>query len=400
VVLSEQWILIRGNCQKALIYVGASKPQIPGIAAAKRAGLYTVVTDIDADAPGAAYADRHIKVSATDTKRLLVAAEDVAAQHELVGCYGVADYAFEAIGRINERFGLRGCSREVYRRAADKQISKSIWQKEGIPVADGCLIDPDRAPEEMMNEIEAKLSFPIVIKPLDSYNSQGITEVDAPNLSEFVAATSKAFQQSTNVMAEEFLTGKHINVDMLMLKSDSFPVTCTERLFWHKDNREVLISLQPADLSDSTEHSLYGLVAEAATVLGLIDGTITADIVLTGDGPRILEISPHFHSLAATSIRDGGRSIEAWFRSLRGEPVNRTLCEMSSISSACFTVKGMGVPVDVAFRSLPDGVQIVTEETRQLDKKMLMRLVWIKAESYEALRSCAVALVADFKEME
>lgn len=367
--------------------MGASKPQVPGIKAAKRTGLYTVATDISETAEGAKHADLHVKISATDVDKLLNLAHEINEKYQLVGCYGIADYAYEAIGVINEEFGLPGCNREVYARAANKDISKKMWQKNGLPTADALSITENDSIHKFSEIIKRQLSLPVVVKPVNSFNSRGITVLESLNELELEAAVNRGLRQSNKVMVEEFIKGKHVNIDVLMLEGKGLSVSCTERSFYGTPGNLSSWGLQPAGISEATRAELYDLAVEAATCLGLITGPITADIILSEGKPKLLELSPHYHSLFTNTIRDGGASIEAWFRYLSDMPINKNEFLNHSNAGAYIYLIGSKRQVEEIMNVISGQVKIVDTDIRNFSEGRCLKIVWLKGRNCKSLKS-------------
>jgi len=374
--------------EKAVIYIGGSKPQIPGIQAAKRAGLFTVVTDKSETAPGAERGDRFARISATDIEQLLTLALQIEQHYQLVGCYGIADYAYEAIGAINEKFELPGGSREVYRRTSNKHIAKKLWRSAGLPVANALVVDVDEEITEIRYEIQEHLTLPAIVKPVDSYNAQGVTLLTTLAGSQLQVAVSRAFQHGRPVMIESYLEGLHVNVDILMLDGKAFPVVCTERWFYDESGIRSFCGLQPSEIVKPMEPDLYDLAARSSRCLGLIYGPITVDVIVTEDGPKLLEISPHFHSLVTTAIRDGGNSIQAWFHYLAGKAIADDDFITNSCAAAYCILIGKQKQISDAFNLVSQEVTIIDRDTRSFaGGDLFYDIVWLKTNEPETLRS-------------
>ena len=92
----------------------------------------------------------------------------------------------------------------------NKHISKILFQKQGIPVADWIKLDH---PEDLNKLNIVKMGFPLVIKPNDQGSTVGLTVVqEKANLE---PATKLAFQFSDTVLAEEYIPGKEVTVSIL-----------------------------------------------------------------------------------------------------------------------------------------------------------------------------------------
>ena len=77
----------------AFIYLGGSFPQLEGLIAVKRSGLHVVLIDRDKNCPGQQIADQFWCVSVDDSAEIHKRTEALCSTHNVVGAYGVADYA-------------------------------------------------------------------------------------------------------------------------------------------------------------------------------------------------------------------------------------------------------------------------------------------------------------------
>ena len=100
------------------------------------------------------------------------------------------------------------------------------------------------------------------------------------------------------------------------------------------------------------------MVSSEESVLGLSDGPVTADVVLTNEGVKIMEISHKFHSSFNTEIRDGGRSVEAWLRYMAGRSVSRPLSKMDCCAAANITLKGSAAHVKASLMGFQVGIPV------------------------------------------
>jgi len=366
--------------RKAVLYVGASKPQIPGILAAKRAGLHTVVTDISPTPAGAEYGDCHARISATDTDGLIKLAHKISDEMSLVGCYGIADYAYKAIGLINREFHLPGGDSESYALAANKDDSKKIWQKACVPVTEAIILTSEDKVSHVLKQLEENTSSAFVVKPASSNNSKGVSIINSPGTRELKVAIELALEQSARVLIEQFVRGRHINADLLMLEGQAYPVACTERWFAGDPGTETSWGVQPAAITSETEENLYRLTSEAAAHLGLLTGPMTADIILSDKGPVLLEISPHYHTIMCNSFRDGGNSIQAWFQYLSELKKREIQIDNNREPVAYVNLIGSRSDVEELTEVLSREAEIVDYDDRKSTALEAARILWLKGK--------------------
>ena len=302
---------------KAAVYMGASDLQVPGIEAARAAGLWTIVTDRSPTAAGRSHADQFEVVDATDVAALLRLAERENVKRRIVGAYGVADYAFRAVGAIAERFALSIGTPAQFAAMADKAEARARMHAAGVRVPEQLTCEGrDHVAATAATAIRT-LPFPVVVKPTDSFNSRGVTVVATPSQARLTQALQAALAAGTRAVIETEIQGTHYNVDGLFCGGAFHPVAITERLFVDEVGRQALSGFEPNDIGAETRAALWSCAEHAARALDQRNGPMTADIVMATDGPVVLEVSPHFHCLAANALR-GGSAIRAWFEYLAG----------------------------------------------------------------------------------
>lgn len=165
---------------------------------AKKMGFYTIVTDKAPGSPAKAFADKYYDVSTSDIEVLA----------EIAEAEGI-DGVFNGFDDLNTWNALALCERlnlpyyattEQLEICSNKDQFKNHCRKFNVPVIEEYEIDSRVAEEDI-----AKLHFPVIVKPVDSYASQGITICYSKE--EIEDAYIKAADQSRSggVIVERFI---------------------------------------------------------------------------------------------------------------------------------------------------------------------------------------------------
>jgi D-alanine-D-alanine ligase len=95
--------------------------------------------------------------------------------------------------------------------AMDKNLAKTLYRLHDLPVAawEMAVREDIAAPETLL----AKLSIPLVVKPVRQGSSLGMSIVRRPD--QLPAALELAFQHDSEVMVEEFIQGREITVGVI-----------------------------------------------------------------------------------------------------------------------------------------------------------------------------------------
>jgi phosphoribosylaminoimidazole carboxylase (NCAIR synthetase) len=301
--------LVRKN---SILYIGGSFAQIAGIECAKQAGLYVAVADRSVAAPARMISDRFEVIAGDDHSSLLQYAEELNEQLGLACCYGMADLAYQSIGIIYEQLGINICNKEIYRVMADKSMTRMVLSENNVPIPVGRSVDlSNNSSVDLVVRDLSDMPFPLVVKPAEIDSSQAV--VTACNKSELNAAIKYAGNLCHKVVVEEYVHGKHFNVDIVIIDGEVFPMSITEREFLDHIYHQPLYGIQLSN--NNTEHAdlLFSVLEDACSALNFKNGPVTADIILTVNGPKILEISPHVHSVTVSRLLGNDSVLGGWF---------------------------------------------------------------------------------------
>jgi D-alanine-D-alanine ligase len=91
--------------------------------------------------------------------------------------------------------------------AMDKQISKQLFERAGVPTPAYCLAPADAA------TVAREVGFPVVVKPSKQGSTVGLTVVRAPQALAEAIATAYAFDDE--VLIEAYIEGRELTVGIL-----------------------------------------------------------------------------------------------------------------------------------------------------------------------------------------
>lgn len=176
---------------------------------------------------------------------------------------------------------------------ADKELSKLLYERAGIPVAAGVALR--RGDDIDSDAIVAKLGEHLFVKPAINGSSYGVTKVDAAD--QLPAAIDLAFRYGDEVLVEFCLEGTEITVgvydDGTTLQALPIVEICTpdDVDFYDLDVKyrdPSDIHVIPARLEEADYARAQELACAAHRALGC-SGFSRSDFIVTADGPIILE---------------------------------------------------------------------------------------------------------------
>jgi D-alanine-D-alanine ligase len=220
----------------------------------------------------------------------------------------------------------------------DKAMTKQIWQREGLPTADFCIVS-DGADWDRVRE--ALPDFPLFVKPLHEGSSKGISVesiVESEReLSERIAWTLEWYQQP--VLVEAFLPGREFTVGVLgngraaqTLGAAEVTIVSqyrvngfVEKEEWEASGVEKFIPVESSALRNRlSELALRAYLAVGCRDLGRVDIRLDKD-----DEPQLLEINPVVglhptHSALPVIASQEGLSFEDMIARILEHAIHRT----------------------------------------------------------------------------
>ena len=189
---------MKSTKQKKILILSGIAHMVNVVETAKRMGYYTIVTDKAPGSPAKKVADKSYDISTSEIDRLA----EMARHEQIDGVFNGFDdlNTWNALA-LCEKLGLPYyATEEQLEICSNKDQFKEHCRKFGVPVSEEYVIDA-----KLQDEDIAKLTFPVIIKPVDSYASQGITICYTPE--ELKAGYEKAldYSKSGNAIIERFI---------------------------------------------------------------------------------------------------------------------------------------------------------------------------------------------------
>ncbi len=278
---------------RVILIVGAGAETVPGIKRAKDMGLYVVVSDMSPDAPGCAIADKSIVASTYDVEATVEAAKAFSRNERPInGVISIAADVPLAVASVACELGLPGIPVEAARIASNKVLMKEVLSAEGIAVpwfhqvaSAGDLLD-----------IAKERCCKCIVKPVDSRGSRGVVMLSSLEDCEFAYNYALKFSPSGQVMVEEYVEGPQVSTESVLLEKRSYTLGFSDRNY--KDFEKFAPHIiedggqQPSFLSDREREVVSGLAVRAGRALGIKNGIVKGDMVLSADGPKVIEVAP------------------------------------------------------------------------------------------------------------
>jgi carbamoylphosphate synthase large subunit len=189
---------------KILLVLGATPYSINVVKTAKKMGAYVIIVDPVPNSAAKCYADKSYDVDTTDINTLY----DIAEKEKINGVFtGYSDVNLFSCCKLCDRFGLPFYATESQiLKTTDKLLFKEMCRK----------YDVGTVPQYSESEL-ATVSYPIIIKPADSYGSKGITV--CYHFEDTISAVIKArkYSKTNQIIIEKYMGGlADVNIDYVM----------------------------------------------------------------------------------------------------------------------------------------------------------------------------------------
>ncbi len=268
---------------KRLFIIGASDFQLPAIIEAKKMGLYVGVADFNPNAVGVSYADEYFNVSTIDEKGIFEAAKKFKADGIITLC---TDMPMRALARACEKLGLIGPDFSTAITATDKGVMIHAFEENNVEHPKYIVVDKETNVEEISNEFE----YPVITKPTDNSGSRGIMLVNsAEELRDALLYSSKNGREG-NVILEEYMSGPEVSVEVMVIDSKAHVLQVTDKMTTGAPHFVEIGHSQPSRLSKKSLDEIKNLAGRAALAVGIKNGPAHAEIILTKNGPKMVEI--------------------------------------------------------------------------------------------------------------
>ncbi len=274
------------NGKRKLMILGASVLQTPGIKKAKEMGLEVYAVDMNPEAEGFEFADEKLVISTIDIPKILEAAKEC----EIDGIMTLAtDMPMRAVATVAQELKLVGISVDSSLKATNKAMMRVCLKENGVPVPDFYKVSNF----DEYKEAVSKFTKPFVVKPADSSGSRGIYLIDNLENTELINNAYKysyEFSRCGDVVVEEYMRGKEVSVETLSVNGEVTVLQITDKLTTGAPYFVEMGHSQPTKHSPEIAKKISEVAIAAVKAIGIENGPSHTEIMVTEDGPKIVEI--------------------------------------------------------------------------------------------------------------
>ncbi len=318
--------------RRTLAVLGASSDQAFLIRTARELGFRVLAFDQNPYADGFALADERALISTFDVPAITARLDAERARGRTVaGVTTMGSDIPQIVSAVARHLGTSGPSAETARLATDKFAMKERFREAGIPIPWYAEV----ASADELSAIVHERGGSFVVKPVDRSGSRGVNLVDADcDLAKhFEEARATSF--SGRVQVEEFLEGLQISTETIVIDGQAFTPGFADRNYGLLELFRPRIMENggwvPSCLDHHTRARVARVAEEAALALGIHDGPAKGDLVLTADGPKVIEIAARLSGgdfcESLVPLGTGVNYVRAVIQLATGDPVDRAELE-------------------------------------------------------------------------
>lgn len=283
----------------SVMIIGGGPTQAFLIEKAVEMGLRTVVADPRPVSPACWKADKVIHATPADPDGLLLAAKDLGVEGLMTT---TLDSGVPVIGWVNDQLGLRGVKEAAGKTAASKLNAKKAFIEHGVPTARYTLVSATEGSAEALADRlqaamdEAGIAFPVIAKPTRGASSQGVYKIEnrADALKWLPDTFKHASEMGADLLIEEFMVGREVSAEVITVGDDPVILQLTDKSITPPPACVEVGHLQPSTAWEDPRlvEQIRAVVDGAVRAVGLTDWPCHLEMMVTKDGPKVVEINP------------------------------------------------------------------------------------------------------------
>lgn len=278
--------------RETILLLGASADQLFSIRTAQAMGLRALVVDMNSDSPGFTVADDYAVVSTRDVPALMRFVDDYQARRGRIhGVLVQGSDIPQVVCALAEHLGTPHIPMEAALLSTHKYRMKCRFHERGVPIPWFARVTS----AEQLKAVIAERGYPLIIKPVDRSGARGVFYLDAVCDPEQLFAQSMALSFSGEVMVEEYLPGLQISTETIMYRGKAYTPGFADRNYEKLQTYAPNIiengGWVPSCVTPEQQRAVERLVEQAGLALGVNDGVVKGDVVLTPEGPKMIEMA-------------------------------------------------------------------------------------------------------------
>lgn len=241
---------------------------------------------------------------------IVLALDEIASLTPVDAVFGQYDPMMPALARACEVSGYDFPSNAAVLSACNKSKTRLLVGERGLRSVKHRVVHDLQEAREAADEI----GFPVVVKPvlgMDSVLSARVDDFQALEsaLGAIISARDEASTQASvacllrdGVQVEGYLSGQLVSAEIGVRDGVWWRFMLSGRSRARSNDCIEIGAFMPADVDAATAESAYSYAEECCQALGLHRGIFHVEMILTSDGPALVEINPRAMGGAMASM--------------------------------------------------------------------------------------------------
>lgn len=308
---------------KKIMILGASILQLPAIQKAKEMGLQVVVVDMNPAAIG--FNETQIEkeiISTIDISKVM----DAAIRHKIDGIMTLAsDMPMRTVAAVAKEMGIVGINEDTAMKATNKACMREALMKNNVPVPKFYKVS--NRTEYIFAVSQFNSAF--IVKPADNSGSRGIVKVGDLSDHNFISYAydyARTSSRNGDVVVEEYMKGPEVSVETLTVNGECHVIQITDKITTGSPHFVEMGHTQPSRLRDDIKRKIADVAIRANKAIGITNGPSHTEIIVTNDGPKIVELGARLGGDCITThlvpLSTGIDMVENSIKIALGEPID------------------------------------------------------------------------------
>ena len=261
--------------REKIAVLGANEPLIPFYRQARNLGYEIIGFAWNEGSVCKSYCDKFYPVSFAEKERIL----ELCRMEKVNGITSFSlESALPTVIYVAQKMGLVSNTEECLARTQSKYAQRCILEHAGIAVPKYYRIEK----EQDLAQVECR--FPVIVKPVDSGGSQGISKVDfRDNLPEAFRYAA-GYSRSGQAIVEEYIDGREFSVEYISHQGQHHFLQITDKVTSGAPRFVELQHHQPADITPVVQQSIRSMVEKALDALLIENSPSHTEIKLNSSG--------------------------------------------------------------------------------------------------------------------
>lgn len=267
---------------KRLVIIGANDFQNQLILKAKEKGFETHVFAWKDGSIGEKTADFFYPISIVEKEQILEICKKIKPDGV---CSIASDLATITVNYVAEKLGLTCNSKECTLLSTNKYYMRKAFEKHGDP-SPLCYRS-----DELTDMVRKKLSYPVIVKPVDRSGSRAIAKVNCDEKLDKAILEAEKVSFEKRAIIEEYIEGQEYSVEYISYKGKHTFLALTQKFTTGEPKFIETGHLQPAKVEENILRNVQNVVEHALDTLQIKNGASHSEVKVDEEGMvRIVEI--------------------------------------------------------------------------------------------------------------